>query len=249
MFAGLAVMLESEIRIGSKHPLLELIQTVLTIDLLAAIGIGFTGGLMHGFTGWGGAMVMMPLMSLIYGPVQSLGIILIGGMLVSAKLFPWAVKRTDWQEMKPLLGAIVLAIPAGTYLLFQLELSLVIKIIGIIIIMSALLQLSGWSYKGPRGAVPAASAGVACGFINGFSGCGGAPLVLYILSKPVPAEIQRANLIIAVTVISFCVFTFLVIGGGMDGRSLARGVIIAPIQLLGAWIGAGLFHRLPGEVF
>lgn len=249
MFAGLAVMLESEIRIGSKHPLLELIQTILTIDLLAAIGIGFTGGLMHGFTGWGGAMVMMPLMSLMYGPVQSLGIILIGGMLVSAKLFPWAAKRTDWQEMKPLLGAIVLAIPAGTYLLFQLELSLVIKIIGVIIMMSALLQLSGWSYKGPRGAVPAASAGLACGFINGFSGCGGAPLVLYILSKPVPAEIQRANLIIAVTVISFCVFTFLVIGGGMDGRSLARGVIIAPIQLLGAWIGAGLFQRLPGEVF
>ena len=35
----------------------------------------------------------------------------------------------------------------------------------------------------------------------------------------------------------------------MDGRSLARGVIIAPIQLLGAWIGAGLFQRLPGEVF
>ena len=61
-------MLESEIRIRSKHPLLELIQTVLTIDLLVAIGIGFTGGLMHGFTGWGGAMVMMPLMSLIYGP-------------------------------------------------------------------------------------------------------------------------------------------------------------------------------------
>jgi len=188
-------------------------------------------------------------MSLMYGPVQSLGIILIGGMLVSAKLFPWAAKRTDWQEMKPLLSAIVLAIPAGTYLLFQLELSLVIKIIGVIIMMSALLQLSGWSYKGPRGAVPAASAGLACGFINGFSGCGGAPLVLYILSKPVPAEIQRANLIIAVTVISFCVFTFLVIGGGMDGRSLARGVIIAPIQLLGAWIGAGLFQRLPGEVF
>ena len=60
---------------------------------------------------------------------------------------------------------------------------------------------------------------------------------------------HRANLIIAVTVISFCVFTFLVIGGGMDSRSMARGAIIAPIQLLGAWIGAGLFQRLPGEVF
>jgi len=229
--------------------LLELIQSILTIDLLAAIGIGFTGGLMHGFTGWGGAMVMMPLMSLMYGPVQSLGIVLIGGMLVSAQLFPWAARRADWKELKPLLVAIVLTIPAGTYLLFHLEPGLVIRIIGSIIIMSALLQLSGWSYKGPRGAVPAASAGVACGLINGFSGLGGAPLVLYVLSKPVPAEFHRANLIIAVTVISFCVFTAIVIGGGMGGESLARGVVIAPMQLVGAWIGAGLFQRLPGEVF
>ena len=35
----------------------------------------------------------------------------------------------------------------------------------------------------------------------------------------------------------------------MDVGSLLRGVIIAPIQLLGAWIGAGLFQRLPGDVF
>ena len=126
--------------------MLELIQSILTIDLLAAIGIGFTGGLMHGFTGWGGAMVMMPLMSLMYGPVQSLGIVLIGGMLVSAQLFPWAARRADWKELKPLLVAIVLTIPAGTYLLFHLEPGLVIRIIGSIIIMSALLQLSGYRY-------------------------------------------------------------------------------------------------------
>ena len=227
----------------------EIIQSVLTLDLLAALGIGFAGGLMHGFTGWGGAMVMMPLMSLMYEPIQSLGIVLIGGMLVSAQLFPWAIKRVDWQEMKPILAAIVITIPAGTYVLYHLEPHLVIRIIGAIIILSALLQLSGWRYKGPRGTLPAACTGVACGFINGFSGLGGAPLVLYVLSNPVPAEFQRANLIMAVTVISVLVFIFLVAGGGIGSESLARGVIIAPMQYFGAWIGARLFHRLPSEIF
>lgn len=227
----------------------ETIQLVLTLDLIAALGIGLIGGLMHGFTGWGGAMVMMPLMSVMYGPVQSLGIILIGGMLVSAQLFPWALRRADWQELKPLLVSIVFAIPFGAYLLFHLEPALVIRIIGILIIASALLQLSGWSYKGPRGTLPAASAGAVCGFINGFSGLGGAPLVLYVLSKPVSSELQRATLIIAVTVISFCVFVAVVSGGGMGAQSLARGVIIAPIQMAGAWLGAKLFQVLPSEVF
>ena len=204
---------------------------------------------MHGFTGWGGAMVMMPLMSVIYGPVQSLGIVLIGGMLVSTQLFPWAVRRADWREIKPLLVSIVLTIPAGSYLLFHLEPALVIRIIGILIIASALLLLSGWSYIGPRGIIPAVSAGAACGFINGFSGLGGAPLVLYVFSNPVSAEIQRANLIIAVTIISFCVFISLVIGGGMGAEVLACGAIIAPVQMVGAWLGARLFQILPTAVF
>ena len=41
--------------------MIELFQSILTIDLLGAVGIGLLGGLMHGYTGWGGAMVMMPL--------------------------------------------------------------------------------------------------------------------------------------------------------------------------------------------
>ena len=227
----------------------EVIQLVLTLELFAALGIGFAGGLMHGFTGWGGAMVMMPLMCLIYSPIQSLGIVLIGSMLVSAQLFPWAIKRMDWPEIKPILAAIVITIPAGTYLLFHLEPVLVIRIIGAIIILSALLQLSGWRYRGPRGTFPATCTGVACGFINGFSGLGGAPLVLYILSNPVHAERQRANLIIVVTVISVWVFVSVVAGGGMDSQSIARGMIIAPMQFVGAWIGARLFQHFSGEVF
>ena len=66
--------------------MIELFQSILTIDLLGAVGIGLLGGLMHGYTGWGGAMVMMPLMSVLYGPVYALAIILIGGIMVSVQL-------------------------------------------------------------------------------------------------------------------------------------------------------------------
>jgi len=227
----------------------ELFQSILTLDLVAAVGIGLLGGLMHGYTGWGGAMVMMPLMAVLYGPVQALAIILIGGMLVSAQLFPWAVGRVDWREMWPLFIGIAVSIPAGTYLLFILDPALVIRIIGFLIIGAAVLQLTRWSYTGPRGVAPAATAGMACGVINGFAGLGGPPLVLYVLAKPDPPEQQKANILVAVTIVSVGVFISVAVGGGVTEQVLARGVIVSPAQMAGAWLGAWLFKVLPGDVF
>ena len=120
--------------------MIELFQSILTIDLLGAVGIGLLGGLMHGYTGWGGAMVMMPLMSVLYGPVYALAIILMGGIMVSVQLFPWAIRRVDWREMTPMFIAIAVSIPGGTYLLFLLDPTLVIRIIGFLIIGAALVQ-------------------------------------------------------------------------------------------------------------
>ena len=229
--------------------MIELSNLFFSTNIYLATAIGLIGGLMHGFTGWGGAMVMMPLMSLLFGPIQALGITLFGAMLVSIQLFPKAAKIADWQEMKPLLIGIVLSIPIGNYFLFHLEPNLVIKIIGALIVGAAILQLSGWSYRGPRGPFPAATAGVACGTINGFAGVGGPPLVLYVLAKPDPAELQRANIIIAVTIISFGVFISLLVGGGIGIFSITHGAIVAPIQMIGAFLGIRLFRILPSDIY
>ena len=229
--------------------MIELFQSILTIDLLGAVGIGLLGGLMHGYTGWGGAMVMMPLMSVLYGPVYALAIILMGGIMVSVQLFPWAIRRVDWREMTPMFIAIAVSIPGGTYLLFLLDPTLVIRIIGFLIIGAALVQLIGWSYAGPRGVVPATVAGVMCGTINGFAGLGGPPLVLYVLSKPDPPDQQKANILIAVAIVCVGAFVAVAVGGGVTGPVAARGVIVAPAQMAGAWLGASLFSILPGDFF
>ena len=227
----------------------ELIISVLTYEIYLALLIGLFGGLMHGFTGWGGAMVMMPLMSLLFGPIQALAIILVGSMLVCSQLFFKASKKANWREMAPLLVSVTLFIPIGNVVLFHLDPSVVIRVIGILIIGAGLLQLSGWSYKGPRGILPSATAGMACGIINGFAGVGGPPLVLYVLSKPDPADLQRANIVISVTIISFVIFISLVIGGGVDKVTVTQGIVIAPAQMVGAFLGAKLFQILPSEIF
>ena len=229
--------------------MIEIFYQMWDVNIAIAMFAGILGGLMHGFTGWGGAMIMMPIVTLVYGPIQSLGMILIGGMIVSIKLLPWAIKRVIWRAYWPLFLSIVISIPLGTYFLFNLETEIVIKLIAVIIIGSAILQLSGWRYRGSRGILPASLAGVSCGVINGFSGLGGAPLVLYVLSGSESPDRPRATIIIAVALISFFVFIAVNVGGGMTTESYYTGLAIAIPQLIAAWIGSNLFKLLPGIVF
>ena len=211
------------------------------LDLLGAVGIGLLGGLMHGYTGWGGAMVMMPLMSVLYGPVHALAIILIA-IMVSLNCL-WAIRRADWREMIP-LHAIAVSIPGGTYFCF-FNPSLVIRIIGFLIIGAALVQLTGWSYRGPR----AGGRRRDMRHHQWFAGLGGPPLVLYVLSKPDPPEQQKANILVAVAIVCVGAFISVAVGGGVTGPVAARGVIVAPAQMGGAWLGAWLFNVLPGDFF
>ena len=47
--------------------MLETFNIILTTDLIWAMVATFAGGLMLGYTGWGGAMVSMPFLTILYG--------------------------------------------------------------------------------------------------------------------------------------------------------------------------------------
>ncbi len=84
-----------------------------------------------------------------------------------------------------------------------------------------------------------------CGTINGFAELGGPPLVLYVLFKPAPPEQRKGNILIAVAIVYVGAFNSVAVGGGVTGPVAARGVVVAPAQIVGAWLGAWLFHVLP----
>jgi hypothetical protein len=155
--------------------MIETFMAVLATDLIWAMAITFAGGLMLGYTGWGGAMVSMPFLTILYGPVQALVIMIIGAVLLTAHLFPAAARLADWRRMTPMLIAMAVCVPIGNLLLFALEPNLIRRIIGWLVVGASILILSGWRYRGPQGAGASATTGVISGLINGFVGLGGPP--------------------------------------------------------------------------
>ena len=229
--------------------MLETFIAVLTTDLIWAMVVTFAGGLMLGYTGWGGAMVSIPFLTILYGPVEALVIMIIGALLVAAYLFPTAARIADWRRMTPILIAMAVCVPIGSLLLFALEPNLIRRIIGWLIVGASILILSGWRYSGPQGAGASATTGVISGLINGFVGLGGPPLVIYMLALKQSATVQRANTLVFMAITSVLVLGSTFVGGGVTLENSFLGVLTAPFQIAGGWLGARLFLKLPVELF
>lgn len=114
--------------------------------------------------------------------------------------------------------------------------------------------LASWSLLGtrlslPRGRLSQALAGAVSGFLTGFGGIGGPPLVLYILSGEDSPLVKRALIIVIsgaaliTAIISMSFFGLLAHG------SLESGVLLAPTFLVGGAFGARLFHVAPARLY
>ena len=229
--------------------MIETFHAVLTTDLIWAMAVTMAGGVMLGYTGWGGAMVSMPFLTILYGPVAALVIMIIGAVALTAHLFPAAARLADWRRMTPILIAMAVCVPIGSLLLFALEPNLIRRIIGWLIVGASILVLSGWRYRGPQGAGASAITGVISGLINGFVGLGGPPLVIYMLALKQSAAVQRANILVFMAITSILVLSSTFVGGGVTLENSFLGALTAPFQLAGGWLGARLFLKLPSELF
>lgn len=217
--------------------------------LVYALGIAVLNGLIHGYTGFGGALLMVPLLSVLYSPVEAIAMVGVAMLCGSAQLYPAAARLAVWRELLPIFAGLVIFIPLGAYLLFHLDPHLIRRSMGGFIVVFAVILMSGWVYRGPRGIAPSAFVGALAGGITGASGVGGPPIALYYLASPHPAETQRANIVISVTVMTAVVLTSVAVGGGFSTEVVLRGIFLAPAYLIGVWAGARLFVAMPKSYF
>ena len=191
--------------------MIENMHALFNVDLLAAALIAIISGVLHGYTGFGAALFMVPLFTLLFGPMEAIILMVIIAAFGSAQLYPTAARNAQWRELVPVILAIFISTPVGIYLLFSLDAEVIRRAMGGFVLLAALILLSGWVYKGPRGVAASAVAGGLAGIINGATGVGGPPLAMYFLSAPLPPAVQRANIVIAVTAIVFIALASLMI--------------------------------------
>ncbi len=214
------------------------------VTLLATIGIVTMAGFVRGVTGFGGAMLMSPILSVLIGPVPTVVTALILETAAALVMFPDALPRARWRTLLYLTLPAIVTVPLGGYLLLTLDPAIGRRMIASVVVVFSAMLLFGVRYHGSPRAVTSIALGSLVGALLGATSVGAPPVILYLLSGPDPAAVTRANLTIFVTAISAIGLAMLAAAGAITTTlGLSAVALIAP-YLLATWLGGKLFAQL-----
>jgi uncharacterized membrane protein YfcA len=205
------------------------------------MGVTLAASLARGFSGFGAALIFVPLASAILGPRAAVPVLLIADAAMTAGMIPGAARRADRPEVLTMAAGALVGVPAGVWLLGTLDpLTLRWAIAGLAGGM-LLLLMSGWRYHGRPRTSLTVFVGLLSGLCSGAAQIGGPPVVAYWLGGRTTAAVVRANIILffaATTLFSALGYA----GGGLITiRVMLLAGLIAPVYGLGAWLGSRMF--------
>ena len=221
---------------------LEVIDPMLFAGMLVAF---FASG-MTAYAGFGGALVMVPLFTLMIGPVQAIALTGLCSAVALFHLVPGQLRLVRWKEAAPLVAGLLVAISLSSGFLVKADPAFVRLCMGAFVLLAAFILIRDLRYKGPRGPVPSFGIGTVTGVIMGGAGVPAGPvMVIYYLAAPEPPSVQRANIMVSVWLLLVIMLVNLLIRDAIMAKTAISGVFIAPASIIGASFGQYLFKRAP----
>ncbi len=215
----------------------------MTTTLLIAIPITAAAGLMRGFAGVGSGMLMAPFFVRLFGPVDTIAVIIMMETIVTGQLLPTVWREIDWRVIAPMGAAAVLSMPLGSWLLVSLDPGQIAIGIGMLVMLFSLVLMTGWRYGGPKPLLATLGVGSASGILMALTSLGNPPVMVYLLSSHDPAATNRANFTgyFAITLVALIV---VMTGSGLIGWSATlTAAALLPVFMISAWIGSRLFRK------
>ncbi|MCO4055530.1 MAG: TSUP family transporter [Bosea sp.] len=151
------------------------------------------GGLVRGFTGFGFAMVFMPLAGTV-APLQlAYALIFCIDAPVGLYLGARSASRAAWREVLPLLAGAALTLPIGLAMLVAFDQTLLRWLVAVVIAAAVAVLASGWRWKGRPGLPLSLGVGGLSGLANGLAALGGLPLAIFWLSAQAKSALQMRH--------------------------------------------------------
>jgi len=150
---------------------------------IAVCAIAFVSGTARGFSGFGSALIFMPLASSMATPRLVAALLLIVDFIAATPLIPNAWKHADRKATAIIVAGALIGVPIGTYFLSRLDPVTTRWIISAFVAALLVLLLSGWRYRGKDHAALSVGIGSLAGFCSGLAQTGGPPIVAYWLGR------------------------------------------------------------------
>jgi uncharacterized membrane protein YfcA len=217
--------------------------------IYAAMAVAAVAGVTRGFSGFGGAMIYMPLIAAIYDPrIAAVTILLVD--LVSATPFAIPeVRRCTWSEVTPLSVAMAVGLPIGTWALLVLDPIVLRWCIAAVVLSLVPVLASGWRYHGAPRLPITLGVGLFAGVSAGAVLIAGPPVILYWLGGGSSAKTLRANLMVFFMICDVILVAIYGYANLFEARPLALSLLLGVPYLAGMGLGSYYFHGASDRLY
>jgi uncharacterized membrane protein YfcA len=201
-------------------------------------------GIMRGFAGFGTAITLAPVYSVLWGPAVGVPTMLLLEAAIGSQLLFGAWKDVNRRVAVPMAGAACAMVPLGAWMLFVADPEWLTRAMGVLVIAFSAVLASGWRYRGSRPLPLTMAVGATAGLMKGSTGMSGPPVILYLLAGTEEAREHRANLIMFFAIIGIVALLPPFIGGLFTAAVLIKVALLVPVMLLFVRVGAAMFGRV-----
>ena len=221
-------------------PILELAgYSAATLAFVAASAI--IAGLARGFSGFGAALIFVPLASTAIGPTTAAALLLIVDIVMASPLLPRAWGIADRRNVGTMLIGTLVGVPAGTLVLTQADPIAIRWMIAALVLAMLTLLISGWRYHGRPAPPVDVGVGLVAGFFTGIAQVGGPPVVAYWLGAAKQPDLVRANIVLYFAASALITCVSYVVAGLLTTQVIGLALLIGPAYGLGLFAGSHSF--------
>ena len=219
--------------------------------IILTIGIIFAASFFSTVSGFGFALVAMPVLTLVMSVKAAVIFVLLLNLVLRA-ITMYRVRDGFDKENVILttLGSVVGMVPGSRVLKVLLPAARLEVFLGAVLVAATVLLSLQCTLPIRNKTCGRLGAGILGGFFGASTSVSGPPLVLYFLNEKLPKDVMRANMIWFFGLSGFLTVLVNYFYGNVSGTvdwSLLLYTI--PVMLLAIWLGEKFFYRLNQHLF
>ncbi len=208
----------------------------------AGMAIAALSGLVRGFSGFGSALIYVPLMAALFGPRIAAGTMLLIDFVSGLPFAIGARRDCDWTDVIPIAIMAAIGVPFGTYVLLFADPVALRWLISALVLGLLVVLLSGWRYRATPTLPMKAGVGFVAGLGAGAVQVGGPAVIIYWLSSKSPPITIRANLLVYFILNGAALVVAYSVQGVLTAEVIALSLMLGPAFWLAMTAGARLFR-------
>lgn len=202
-------------------------------------------GLVRGFSGFGTAMIYLPLAGIVLDPFILITAMVVMDLIGPLPNVPRAMRDGDLGQVGLLALGMVVGLPFGVAILMVIDAETFRWLVSLLIFALLAVLISGSRYRGPGDRRAVVGAGFLGGLAGGAVGLAGPPVIMFYMASHLAVSKVRANILLILVLTDVA----LLVAYGFSGKLLISGVILGAVvagpYLLANVIGARAFD--PGR--